>query len=134
MVIRMSTIVWELQGSCIVAAERQGEDLVLQLEPFLLLKSLAGSIDQTRWKQQGSLLIKNATLSGQSDLTGTISSGQLTHNAFVYRDEVPMPVSVQGEVSLRLNLENAEDELVIDCEQLVLQPHGLEKYVAHISI
>ena len=130
----MSTIVWELQGSHIVAAEHQGDDLVLQLEPFFILKSLAGSIEQTRWKQQGRLLLKNATLSGEPDLTGTISSGQLSHNAFVYRDEVPMPVSVQGEISLRLNLDNAADELVIDCEQLVLQPQGLEKYVTHISI
>jgi len=130
----MSTIVWEIQGSQIVAADRQGDDLVLQLEPFFILKALAGSIEKTRWKQQGSLLLKNATLSRESDLTGTVSSGQLSHNAYVYRDEVPMPISVMGNVSLRLKLDNAEDELVIDCEQLQLQPHGLEKYVTHISI
>jgi len=129
----MSTLVWELAGSRIVSIKREGDDLVLQLEPFFLLKSLAGSIDQTRWQQQGKLLIRNATISGKADPTGIISSGQLTHNAFVFRDEVPMPVSVQGKVSLRLNLDNEEDELVIDCDQLELQPQGLEKYVAHIS-
>ncbi|HED15539.1 MAG TPA: hypothetical protein ENI64_01785 [Gammaproteobacteria bacterium] len=129
----MSTIVWEFRGSEITSINREGDNLVLQLAPFFLLKSLAGSIDQTRWKQQGQLLIKQATLSGSTDPVGTVRSGQLTHNAFVYRDEVPMPVSVQGEVSLRLKLEGVEDELVIDCELLELQPQGLEKYVAHIS-
>ncbi len=129
----MSTIVWELQGSQIVSITREGDDLVLQLEPFFLLKSLAGSIDQTRWQQQGSLLLRNVSFSGEMDLTGAISSGQLTHNAFVYRDEVPMPVSVQGEVSLQLKLVHEKNELLIECEQLELQPQGLEKYVAHIS-
>jgi len=128
----MSTLVWEFEGSQIVSIKHEGDDLVLQLEPFFLLKSLAGSIDQTRWQQQGKLVIKNATISGKTDVTGIISSGQLTHNAFVFRDEVPMPVSVQGEVSLRLKVGN-EDELVIDCEQLELLPLGLEKYVAHIG-
>jgi len=130
----MSTIVWELQGSLIVSSERQGDDLVLQLEPFYILKALAGSIEKTRWKQQGSLLIKNARLSGEPNLTGTISSGQLTHNAYVYRDEVPMPISVHGEVCLRLLLEETDEALEVKCEQLVLQPRGLEKYVTHISI
>jgi len=129
----MSTLVWEFAGSQIVSIKREGDDLVLQLEPFFLLKSLAGSIDQTRWQQHGKLLIKNATIAGGIDLTGIISSGQLTHNAFIFRDEVPMPVSVQGEISLRLNMNNGEDELVIDCDQLELQPRDLEKYVAHIS-
>lgn len=130
----MSTIVWELQGSQIIASEHHGNDLVLQLQPFYILKTLAGSIEQTRWKQQGSLLIKNARLADQKTLCGTIRTGQLSHNAFVYRDEVPMPVSVQGDICLQLKMNDEAEEWIIECEQLVLQPHGPEKYVTHISI
>ncbi len=130
----MSTTVWEFQGSQIVSAEHSGNDLVLHLQPFYILKSLAGSAEQTRWKQQGQLLITNAKTNFDQDLSGTIASGQLSHNAFVYRDEVPIPISIQGEISLQFTLEDSSLKLEITGDQASLHTEGLEKYVTHVTI
>ena len=131
----MSGIAWEIGQSRLVGVERVDDDeVVLELSPLLLLKSLAGTAQQTRWRQDGRLRLSGVEPNAlpTPGPAGTITAGELAHNAFVYRDEVPLPLDCQGEVRLKLELDNGQT-LALAARAIRLERDGTEKYVCHVE-
>ena len=52
----------DLPGSKIVSVSKDGDNVRVRFEPAYLIKIMTGSVERTRWWQNGDLVITNAEI------------------------------------------------------------------------
>lgn len=117
----------------ITAVEQDGTRIRLRLEPFFVYVSLTGSEQQTKWRQEGSLVFEDAELTGGDLQPGTLSGGDLHDNAYTYRDRVPLPLDSRGRVGCTLRFRDAAQALEIRSGRVRLETVGQRRYVQHVG-
>ena len=125
----------DLCGSRISRVEVDGDTVKLRFEPAYLVKTLTGSVERTRWWQNGYLVFEGATLEDASvmdELPADCAGGDVGENVFTYRDMLPVPLKSAGHAHCDLRLKDSEHSLRIEAKGLHLELEGVAKYLEHI--
>lgn len=123
----------ELKGSHIAAVERSAGSLRLRFGRALIVKSMTGSRERTRWWQAGSLLFEGATTVPELPQGAQIcAGGDLEDNIYTYRDMIPIPFESRGRIRCVLQLEGQAAPLTIEAGAVRLELDAVPKYIEHI--
>ena len=125
----------ELPGSVIAGISRQGSDIVIRFEPAYLVKHMTGSVERTRWHQQGELVFIGAELEGEYSLPGfpiKCEGGDVGENVYTYRDMVPVPLDSRGRAHAVLRLQGHTGEVRIVASGVRLEMEDVPKYIEHV--
>ena len=124
----------ELAGSVIASVTSQDDQVVIRFEPAYLIKTMTGSDERTKWKQNVELVFTGASLEdlGQLNFPVTCAGGDVGENIYTYRDMIPVPLDSRGSAHCDLGLVDAEQRIRVQGESLKLVQEGVPKYMEHI--
>jgi hypothetical protein len=123
----------ELPGSKISAVTVDAETVRVRFEPAYLVKTMTGSVERTRWWQNGELVFSGARLeAAPQDLPAECEGGDVGENVYTYRDMVPVPLESRGRAHCRLRLAGADAAIVVEAEAVSLVMEGVPKYIEHL--
>ena len=71
----------DLTATTIQQVVQDGDEVRIRFEPAMLIKTMTGSAERTRWLQNGELIFKAAQIEGDlPDLPGACSGGDVSEN------------------------------------------------------
>jgi hypothetical protein len=123
----------ELPGSQVAAVEVEGETVRIRFEPAYLVKSMTGSVERTRWWQNGALVFEDASLDDSGPLPALparCDGGDVSENVYTYRDMVPVPLASRGRASCVLRVGGGA--IRVDAGAVRLEMVGVPKYIEHL--
>lgn len=123
----------ELPGSTIVAVAIDGETIRIEFQPAYLIKSMTGSVERTRWSQNGALVFEGAELAEQDPLPEfpvECGGGDIGENVYTYRDMIPVPLNSRGHAHCALKL--GDTMLRVSAAAVRLDMEGVPKYIEHL--
>jgi hypothetical protein len=123
----------ELPGSTIQAVEVEGETVRIRFEPAYIIKTMTGSAERTKWRQDGELVFDGAELQADPPpLPAVCAGGDVGENIYTYRDMVPVPLESRGRAHCDLAVEGTDLRIRVDGEGVRLVMDEVPKYVEHI--
>lgn len=123
-----------LPGSVISAVTVDGETVRVDFSPAYLIKHMTGSVERTRWHQEGALVFEGAELQ-EADALGEFPAeclgGDVGENVYTYRDMIPVPLESRGRAHCALKL--AGDRVIqVDATAVRLEMIDVPKYIEHL--
>ena len=124
----------ELTGSVIASVTNNNNEVVIRFEPAYLIKSMTGSEERTKWKQNVELVFTGAMLQdlGQLAFPAICTGGDVGENIYTYRDMIPVPLESRGSAHCDLALADTEQRISLRAESVKLVQEGTAKYMEHI--
>jgi hypothetical protein len=122
----------QLDGSEIESIEVEGSRVKIYFSRAIIIKTMTGSVEKTKWWQAGFLIFENAELIEQADLPGKCTGGDVGENIYTYRDMIPVPLESQGRAHCDLQIENSEKHLKVEAGAVKLEMLEVPKYIEHI--
>ncbi len=98
----------ELPNSEIESIRLQDGCLRVRFSQAILIKTMTGSSERTRWWQAGDLVV------------------------FTYRDMIPLPLSSRGHAGCDLGFRNTDARLRASANAIRLEMVDVAKYIEHI--
>ena len=129
----MDSINIELPGSRIASVVQDGDRIRVEFGPAYLVKIMTGSVERTRWHQQGALVFDAAILDDDKPLPALpadCSGGDVGENVYTYRDMIPVPLESRGRAHCVLRVDGGE--IRIEGSGVRLEMDGVPKYIEHI--
>lgn len=123
----------ELNGSQIASVTQSGDQVRIHFSRAILIKTMTGSAERTRWWQAGDLVLSGAAL--QSPLpegARLCTGGEIEDNIYTYRDMLPIPLDSQGHARCLLSFEGDETPLIIEARAIRLELHETPRYIEHL--
>lgn len=123
----------ELSGSRIAAVEVDGDTVRIQFEPAYLIKSMTGSVERTRWRQNGALVFDGAELDAAEGLPGLpadCEGGDVGENVYTYRDMIPVPLHSRGRAHCALRVGGVV--IRVTGEGVHLDMQDVPRYIEHL--
>jgi hypothetical protein len=123
----------ELSGSRISGIETDGAKIRVRFEPAYLVKTMTGSVERTRWWQNGALVFDGAELSEEQampDFPAACTGGDVGENVYTYRDMVPVPLESHGRAHCALQFD--QGQIRIEGTAVSLELEGVPKYIEHL--
>ncbi|MFM1891925.1 MAG: hypothetical protein RLZ44_1002 [Pseudomonadota bacterium] len=122
----------ELKGSRITAVGVDGDRVRIRFEPAYLIKSMTGSQERTKWRQNGELVFADAELVGAvPPLPAECEGGDVGENVYTYRDMVPVPLDSRGRAHCALKLVGG-GMLEVRGTAVRLSMEDVPKYIEHL--
>lgn len=125
----------ELAGSKISEVLIDGDTIKVRFEPAYLVKTMTGSVERTRWWQNGYLVFESAALLEDHplpNLPAECAGGDVGENIYTYRDMVPVPLQSQGHAHCKLKIEGQEELIAVEASTINLEMEDVPKYIEHI--
>jgi len=124
----------ELPGSIIADIRVLDEEVRVRFEPAYLIKTMTGSDERTRWRQNIELVFENADLleGGTIDLPAACTGGDVGENIYTYRDMVPIPLESRGQAHCDLGVEGGSLRIRIQAEGVRLHREDMPRYIEHL--
>ena len=125
----------ELVGSQISRVEVDGDTVRIRFEPAYLIKTMTGSVERTRWWQNGWLVFEQAELEDEAvlaDLPADCAGGDVGENIYTYRDMLPVPLESAGQAHCDLALAGNERRIRVSGRAVRLELEDVAKYIEHI--
>ena len=97
----------ELPGSEIDRIRFAGDELRVHFSRAIIVKTMTGSVERTRWWQNGALVFDEAELEEDlplPELPGECRGGDVGENVYTYRDMVPVPLESRGRAHCALRV------------------------------
>ncbi len=129
----MDSTIIQLPGSVIAAVKVEGETVRIEFQPAYLVKSMTGSVERTRWRQDGALVFDGAELDGTRELPTLpmeCAGGDVGENLYTYRDMIPVPLDSRGRAHCVLRL--GDSELRVNANAVRLEMQDVPKYIEHL--
>ena len=123
----------DLKGSKISAVTVEGDTVKVRFEPAYLIKTMTGSVERTRWWQNGELVFSAAQLDEASPIPGLpaeCGGGDVGENVYTYRDMIPVPLESMGHAHCDLRV--GEGAIRVQAEGVRLVLEDVAKYIEHI--
>lgn len=124
----------ELPGSNIASVVVEGDEVRIRFEPAYLVKSMTGSVERTRWWQNGTLVFNAAELDmAAADLPAlpaTCAGGDVGENVYTYRDMIPVPLRSQGRAHCTLRA--GDGEIRVTAGGVHLDMDDVPRYIEHL--
>jgi len=124
----------ELPGSKVTAVEIDGDTVRVVFEPAYLVKSMTGSVERTRWWQDGALVFEEARLddeAGLPEFPAECRGGDVGENVYTYRDMIPVPLASRGRAHCVLKFDD-ERLIRIEAGGVRLEMVAVPKYIEHL--
>ena len=127
----------ELPGSEITAIHRCDDgSLRIHFSHAIIIKTMTGSRERTRWWQAGDLVLEEAELAVEGeDLPGgplICAGGDIEDNVFTYRDMLPLPLKSRGRVGCDLGFQGSVYRLRARGSAIRLEMEDVAKYIEHL--
>ena len=123
----------DLVGSKIAAVTVDGDRVRIVFAPAYLVKTMTGSVERTRWWQNGELVFDGAELDADEalpELPADCSGGDVGENVYTYRDMVPLPLRSQGRAHCALKV--GDRVIRVNASGVTLEMDGVPKYIEHL--
>lgn len=123
-----------LVGSRVVAVDVDGDTVRVRFEPAYLIKHMTGSVERTRWWQNGALVFEGAEIENDGalpDLPAECAGGDVGENVYTYRDMIPVPLQSRGRAHCALKV---GDDGVIEVRGTAVRLEMIDvpKYIEHL--
>lgn len=127
----------ELPGSEITAIHRCDDgSLRIHFSHAIIIKTMTGSRERTRWWQAGDLVLEEAELAVEGEnLPGDpliCAGGDIEDNVFTYRDMLPLPLKSRGRIGCDLGFQDLDYRLRVKAAAIRLEMEDMAKYIEHI--
>lgn len=125
----------DLVGSKVAAVDIDGDTIKVRFEPAYLIKMMTGSVERTRWWQNGSLVFEGAELAQDAalpELPAECAGGDVGENVYTYRDMIPVPLESRGRAHCDFKIVDSEQSIRIQAEAVTLELEDVAKYIEHI--
>jgi len=123
----------ELPGSEIGAVHWEGKDVRIHFSRAIIIKTMTGSAERTRWWQAGDLVIGGAEANGPLPEGRLVcAGGDVDENLYTYRDMIPIPLVSRGHCRCSLRFRGEVDEFIVSGNSITLALSDVPKYIEHI--
>jgi len=124
----------ELSGSRITDIRLVDDEVRIRFEPACLIKTMTGSEERTKWRQNIELVFENGELleGGALELPGICCGGDVGENIYTYRDMIPVPLESRGRAHCDLEIEGGVSRVCVQAEGVRLVCEGMPKYIEHL--
>ena len=123
----------ELSGSEIDNISLSGTRLEIHFSRAIIIKTMTGSVEKTKWSQTGSLIIDGVRIHGDLPRGPVVcDGGDLDENIYTYRDMIPVPLESRGMIRCDLRFRGSDARLTAEGETLKLALEDVPKYIEHI--
>ena len=123
----------QLDGSEIETIEYQDNELKIYFSRAILIKTMTGSVEKTKWSQAGYLILTGVEdFAGFTDLPAVCKGGDVGENIYTYRDMIPVPLDSRGHAHCDLYFENTDNHLKAEGDSVKLEMLDVPKYIEHI--
>lgn len=129
----MDTSSIDLAGSRIHSVTLEGDRVRVRFEPAYIIHSMTGSVERTRWWQNGELVFEDAEMEEEPpELPAVCAGGDVGENIYTYRDMIPVPLDSRGRAHCDLAVEGRPDRIRIRGAAVRLVMEDVPKYIEHI--
>jgi hypothetical protein len=129
----MDTTTIELAACTIHGVTVDGDTVRVRLEPAYLVKTMTGSAERTRWRQNGELVFGGAEVEGElPPLPARCTGGDVGENVYTYRDMIPVPLRSRGHARCDLRVEGSDLRVKVSGDSVALVMEDVPKYIEHI--
>ncbi len=123
----------QLDGSEIEKIEYQDNELKIYFSRAILIKTMTGSVEKTKWSQAGYLIFSGVEdFDGFTELPAVCKGGDVGENIYTYRDMIPVPLDSRGHAHCDLYFENSDVHLKAEGDSVKLEMLDVPKYIEHI--
>jgi hypothetical protein len=123
----------ELPGSTITAVQIEGGTVRIRFEPAYIIKTMTGSVERTKWRQNGDLVLEGAEVRDElPPLPAVCTGGDVGENIYTYRDMVPVPLESRGRARCDLAVEGSDLRIRVEAEAVQLVMDDVPRYIEHI--
>jgi hypothetical protein len=123
----------ELVGSEIDGISLTDGVLRVSFSCAYITKTMTGSVEQTRWRQAGEMIIEDAKLEGDLPVGPLVcSGGDVGENVYTYRDMIPLPLESRGRVHCDLSFNGVSDKLVAEGSTIRMEMRDTPRYIEHV--
>jgi len=124
----------DLPGSEIATIDFADEILCIQFSKAFIIRTMAGSIERTRWWQRGKLIFTNAEMLSAFHTGSPLicTGGDVTENLYTFRDMIPIPFAGRGQIRCVLRFKDQDQTLQAIAQGVRLEMEDVAKYIEHI--
>ncbi|MBT3094503.1 MAG: hypothetical protein N0C89_00515 [Candidatus Thiodiazotropha endolucinida] len=123
----------ELPGSEVESIVFENGTLTIRFSRAIIIKTMSGSDERTRWWQAGALVYEGAELETDIPVCPCIcEGGDVGENVYTYRDMVPIPLNSQGRARCDLKFDKSDERLQAWAEGVRLVMDDRPRYIEHI--
>jgi hypothetical protein len=123
----------DLPGSEVESIRFEDGRLTIRFSRAIIIKTMSGSEERTRWWQSGALVYEGAEL--ESDIPECpciCEGGDVGENVYTYRDMIPIPLNSRGRARCDLKFDNSDDRLRAWAQGVSLVMDDRPHYIEHI--
>jgi hypothetical protein len=123
----------ELPGSELDAILIEEGCLRICFSRVVIIKTMTGSSERTRWWQTGELVMEGVEVEGNPPQGHLVCvGGDIEDNIYTYRDMIPLPLASKGWVGCDLGFHDTDARLKVRAVAMHLEMKGLPKYIEHL--
>ena len=122
----------QLNGSEIDNIEVDGSTISISFSRAIIIKTMTGSVEKTRWWQAGHLIFEGVDSQELVDVPAVCAGGDVGENVYTYRDMIPVPLESRGQAHCDLYFEGSDKHLKVSATAVKLDMLGVPKYIEHI--
>ncbi len=122
----------QLKGSEIDSIEVDGSTVSISFSRAIIIKTMTGSVEKTKWWQAGHLIFEDVDSSELVDTPLVCAGGDVGENVYTYRDMIPVPLESRGQAHCDLYFEGTDEHLKISARAVKLEMLAVPKYIEHI--
>ena len=123
----------ELPGSQIASIRMEGDCLCIHFARAIIIKTMTGSRERTRWWQEGDLVIEGVEWAADLPEGPLVcAGGDIEDNVFTYRDMIPLPLASRGRMGCDLAFANFPLRLQARGTAMRLEMLADPKYIEHL--
>ncbi|MES9992555.1 MAG: hypothetical protein ABW098_11410 [Candidatus Thiodiazotropha sp.] len=123
----------DLPGSEVESIIFENGLLTIRFSRAIIIKTMSGSEERTRWWQAGALIYKAAELeTAIPDSPCVCEGGDVGENVYTYRDMIPIPLQSQGRARCDLKFDSSEERLKAWGEGVKLVMQDRPHYIEHL--
>lgn len=122
----------QLKSSEIDSIEVDGSTVRIGFSRAIIIKTMTGSVEKTKWWQAGYLIFDEVSESELPKAPLTCDGGDVGENVYTYRDMIPIPLDSRGHASCDLYFNDSEQHLKISAGAVRLEMLDVPKYIEHI--
>jgi hypothetical protein len=129
----MDSTTIELPDSEIASVVLQDGELRIDFSRAILVKTISGSDERTRWWQAGSLVLEEAEVeSPLPECPCVCEGGDVGENVYTYRDMIPIPLESKGRAHCDLKFRGSGESLRAIGSGVRLEMEDRPHYIEHI--
>ncbi|MDJ0805195.1 MAG: hypothetical protein QNJ78_00010 [Gammaproteobacteria bacterium] len=123
----------DLPGSEIASITLNDGVLSVNFSRAIIIKTMSGSEERTRWWQTGALVFEDAEVEGELPTCPCVcAGGDVGENVYTYRDMLPLPLESQGRAHCDLRFTDQSVTLKATASGVKLMMEDRPQYIEHI--